>query len=63
MAEKKKKKRIKRKKKKDIEKKQGFIKQIKIAYRGLEDPRKFYLTILLPLIIMGILVFLMPIIF
>ena len=49
-------------KKKDIEKKQEFIKQLKIAYRGLENPKKYYTTILLPLIILGVLVFLMPII-
>ena len=60
MAEKKKKKSKKDKKKKEIEKKQDFVKQLKIAYRSLEDTRKFYLTILLPLIIMGLLVFLMP---
>ena len=43
-------------KKKESEKKQGFIKQLKIAYRGLEEPEKFYTTILSPLIIIGILV-------
>jgi len=47
-------------KKKESEKKQDFIKQLKIAYRGLEEPEKFYTTILFPLIIIGILVFLMP---
>ena len=47
-------------KKKESEKKQNFIKQLKIAYRGLEEPEKFYTTILFPLIIIGILVFLMP---
>jgi len=64
MAEEKKKKKIKKskkdKKKKDIEKKQDFIKQLEIAYRTLENPKKFYRTILLPLVIMGLLVFLMP---
>ncbi len=47
--------------KKDIKKKQDFIKQLKIAYRGLENPEKFYLTILLPLIVIGLIIFLMPI--
>lgn len=50
------------KKKIEIEKKEDFIKQLKIAYRDLENPRKYYLTVLLPLIVMGVLVFLMPII-
>jgi flagellar protein FlaJ len=63
MTEKIKKKKSKKdSKKKDIEKKQDFIKNIKIAYRGLENPGKFYRTILLPLIILGCLVFSMPII-
>ena len=45
------------------EKKKGeFLKQIKIAYRGLEEPRKFYVKILLPLIILSIIMFAMPII-
>jgi flagellar protein FlaJ len=48
-------------KKKDIDKQQSFIKQLKIAYRELDDTKKFYRTILIPLIIIGILVFLMPI--
>lgn len=63
MAEEKKKKLKKSKKdkkKKETEKKQDFIKQLKIAYRALENPKKFRLTILLPLIILGVLVFLMP---
>ena len=58
--EKKKDKSKKDKEKKDTEKKKDFIKQLKIAYRSLEDPKKFYLTILLPLIIIGVLVVLMP---
>ena len=40
MAEKKKKSK-KNSQKKDKEKKQDFIKQLKIAYRNLEDPKKF----------------------
>jgi len=58
MAKEKKKK--KSKKKESIEKKQSFIKQLKIAYSALENPKKFYLTTLLPLVIIGILFFLMP---
>ena len=64
MAKKKKKKGLKKSqkdtKKKDIDKKQDFFKQLKIAYREIEDPKKFYQTILLPLIILGIMIFLMP---
>ena len=56
----KKEKNISKKDKKKAEKKQDFIKQLRIAYRGLENPKKFYLTILLPLIIIGILVILLP---
>jgi len=61
MAEEKKKKKSKKNsQKKDKEEKQDFVKQLKIAYRTLEDPKKFYKTILLPLIVVGVLVFLMP---
>jgi len=61
MTDKKKtKKRKKEKKDSDIENKKDFIKELKIAYRGLENPKKFYTTILLPLIVMGIIVFIMP---
>jgi flagellar protein FlaJ len=63
MAEEKKKKLKKSKKdkkKKETEKKRDFIKQLKIAYRALENPKKFRVTILLPLITLGVLVFLMP---
>ena len=61
MADKKKRKKTK-KDKKEIEKKKDFLKEVKIAYRGLENPKKFYTTILFPLIIIGIIVFLMPLI-
>jgi len=65
MAEEKKKKKKIRKskkdsKKEDIEKKQEFVKQLKIAYRALEDTKKFYITILMPLIIIGVLIFFTP---
>jgi flagellar protein FlaJ len=59
MADKKKKTK-KKKEDSDIEKKKDFIKELKIAYRGIDNPKKFYRTILLPLIVMGIIVFLMP---
>ena len=61
MAKEKKKKSKKKDKKKDIEKKQSFTKQLKIAYRGLDNPKKYFTTVLLPLIIMGVFVFSMPI--
>ena len=61
MADKKKRKKTK-KDKKEIEKKKDFLKEVKIAYRGLENPKKFYTTTLFPLIILGIIVFLMPLI-
>jgi len=61
MADKKKRKKTKKEKKHDdIVKKKDFIKDLRIAYRGLENPKKFYTKILLPLIIMGIIIFLMP---
>jgi len=64
MAEEKKEKKIRKSKKdskkKDIEKKQDFLEQVKIAYRALDNPKKFYMTILLPLIVIGAVVFCLP---
>jgi flagellar protein FlaJ len=62
MVEEKKKKKSKKTKKDldKVEKKQDLTKQFKIAYRDLENPRKFYLTILLPLIILGLLICSLP---
>jgi flagellar protein FlaJ len=60
MAKEKKKKGKKSKKKDAKEKKQSSLSQIKIAYRTLENPRKFYLTILIPTIVLGIIIILMP---
>jgi flagellar protein FlaJ len=57
-----KKKSKKDKKKEEDGNKKDFIYQLRIAYRALEDPKKFYSTILFPLVFMGIIVFLMPII-
>jgi len=48
------------KKKDQEEKKQDFIKQVRIAYRSLEDPKKFYRKVLLPLIFLGLLIIMMP---
>ncbi len=58
MAKEKKKK--KKKDSKDKEKEQDFIKQLRIAYRTLEDPKKFYKTIFFPLVFIGIIVMAMP---
>jgi len=64
MAEEKKKKKSKKSKKDSeidgAEKKQELSQQFKIAYRSLENPRKFYLTILLPLVILGLLICIIP---
>ena len=57
MAEEKKEKKTTKSKKKT--KKESF-KELKIAYRSLEDPKKFKKTILFPLIGMGVLVFILP---
>ncbi|MBS3749307.1 MAG: archaellar assembly protein FlaJ [Candidatus Thermoplasmatota archaeon] len=50
----------KKKEKKD-KKKHEFLDEVKISYRLLEDRKKFYTTILLPLIFLGILVLTLPI--
>jgi len=51
----------KKQKKKSIkEKQQDFIKQLKIAYRNLEDPKKFYRSVLLPFVLLGIIIFCSP---
>jgi len=63
MADKEKKKKKDKKSKKEKKadaKKESFSTQLKIAYRNLEDPKKFQRTILAPLIIIGVLIFLMP---
>ncbi|MEF8879966.1 MAG: type II secretion system F family protein [Candidatus Thermoplasmatota archaeon] len=41
---------------------QGFAQQLRIAYNSLEDKRKFYVTVLTPLIIIGLIVFSLPIV-
>ena len=47
----------KKKKKEKDEKKQDFVKQLRIAYRNLEDPKKFYRSVLAPCIFVGLLMF------
>jgi archaeal flagellar protein FlaJ len=59
MADKKQKKSKKDKKNKDT-KKESFSTQLKIAYRALEDPSKFYKKTLMPLIMLGVLIFVTP---
>ena len=56
----KRKKKDKKDSKKPEETKQSFMKQLKVAYRTLENPKKFYTTILLPLIGLGAIIFAMP---
>jgi hypothetical protein len=64
MVDNKKKKDIKKskknKKEKGTKKKKDFLNQLKIAYRGIENPKKFYRSILIPLIILGVLIILIP---
>jgi len=42
------------------EKKQDFIKQLRTAYRNLEDPKKFRRTVLFPSILVGVLLISLP---
>ena len=60
MADKKKKKKKSDKHYDEKEKKRHLIKQLKIAYGSLENPKKFYRTVLIPSIAVGILIFLIP---
>ncbi|HDO19851.1 MAG TPA: archaellar assembly protein FlaJ [Thermoplasmatales archaeon] len=58
-----KKKRIKglfSKRKEEKRKKSGFVKDLKIAYRNLEDPRKYFTNILIPSIALGAIFFALP---
>ena len=52
----------KEKKIKSTKKTKDYIKELRIAYRNLEDQKKFYRTILFPLILLSILLFCFPII-
>jgi len=47
-------------KKKVKGKKKETFKDLKIAYKSLDNPKKFYKTILFPLIILGVITFLLP---
>jgi flagellar protein FlaJ len=58
--EKKKLRKLRRAEKEKDEKKQDLSAQFRIAYRSLEEPKKYIKQILLPLIFMGILVFCTP---
>ncbi|MEM4258234.1 MAG: type II secretion system F family protein [Candidatus Thermoplasmatota archaeon] len=49
-----------RKERKEKKQKEDFLKQLKIAYNALEDPKKFQRTVLFPLIGLGVLVFCLP---
>lgn len=60
MAEKNKKKKLKIIFRRDKEKKKDALKELKIAYRSLEDPKKYKKRILLPMILLGLLVFCIP---
>ena len=53
---------FKRKTKKEVEpeKQKDFVEQLRIAYNALDDPKKFYRTILVPSLFIGILMFLIP---
>lgn len=50
----------KKKIQKEEKRKEDIFKELKIAYRSLEDPRRFYNSVLIPLILLGILIFCMP---
>jgi len=60
MAEKNKGKKLKIPFHRDKEKKKDALKELKIAYGNLEDPEKYKKRILLPLILLGLLVFCTP---
>ncbi len=49
-----------KKAKKQEKKKEESLKELKIAYKNLDDPEKFYKKILFPLIIIGVLIFCLP---
>ena len=53
-------KKTKKKNQKEKKEKKGFLKELKIAYSTLEDRKKFFRSILLPLVIMGMMVFALP---
>lgn len=60
MAEKIKEKKQKKTKKQDKVEKTDFSKELKIAYNSLEDRKKFIRKVFLPLIVLGIIIFILP---
>jgi len=60
MAGEKKVKSRKKKIRKDKKEKEDVFKELKIAYRSLEDRKKFFKLVLFPLIALGVLIFCMP---
>ena len=60
MAEKIKEKKQKKTKKQDKVEKTDFSKELKIAYHSLEDRKKFIRKVFLPLIVLGIIIFILP---
>jgi len=52
-----------KKKHKNPEKTKDFIKDLRIAYRNLEDPKKFYRKVFIPLLLFSVLLFVFPFLF
>lgn len=50
----------KQKKQNKKQKKEESLSELKIAYKSLDDPNKFYRTILFPLVLIGIIIFILP---
>jgi len=50
----------KKKVKKEKKEKSNLTRDLRIAYKALDDPKKFYRTIFIPLIFLGVIVFLLP---
>ncbi len=48
------------KKKKKDKKKNEFLDELKVSYRLIENKKKFYLTVIIPLIILGIIIIFLP---
>ena len=50
----------KKKIQKDEKRKEDVFKELKIAYRSLEDPKKFYKTVLIPVLFLSLIIFCIP---
>ncbi len=50
----------KKKIQKDEKRKEDVFKELKIAYRSLEDPKKFYKTVLIPVLLLSVIIFCIP---